>query len=174
MEDSDAEPAESAYERFTVRFRDSDVEFEVDRDWGNLIVHAKTKGRRVGQLTAIGRAEGTLLLGEVKVEDAVAVRNSWILSLLRRKFPRLGVRSFRGCGIGTRLLVTLLDHCRERGIQEIYGSVMKEGLKDKPSLLHWYQKHGFTVHPPDDRCLPGAVSMVVWRPPVPPIAKIGD
>lgn len=162
LEANGQEAVESTAERFAFRFQGLDVEIEIDRGHRNFIALARTDGRRIGVLTAIWRGDDTMLLGNVEVEDAFAAKNTWILRLLRRKWPKLGIKSFRGRGIGTALLIAFLDHCRDHGIREIYGSVMQEGLNENRSLLRWYQDHGFQVRTPDERCLPNAVSMVVW------------
>ena len=50
---------------------------------------------------------------------------------------------YRGRGIGTRLLETIIEVCEVRGMSSLLG----EMHGDIARLTHWYQRHGFQVGP---------------------------
>ena len=121
------------------------------------------RNRQVGHLFAVIESENEVLLGEVIVENEVATSKgspSWMPGWLRQKPV---TESFRGKGYGTKMLAHVLVWCREMGFSQAYGSIVQQDLDETPALLEWYQRHGFEILPPDDRCLRTAVWMVVWR-----------
>ena len=117
----------------------------------------------IGSLTAIKQDNNTIQLSDILVGKDVMMRHIPFRSWLCLLWPRIGMKSFRGCGIGHRLLVHFLNYCRANGIAEAYGSIVQIDLDETPTLLAWYRRHGFEVLPPDSRCVWNAVSMVVWR-----------
>ena len=135
-------------------------------DWGYRLT-VTIDGLVIGKLHAVIQSETSVLLSDVKVERAVVTRRIPLRRLLSKVWPGIGTRSFRGRGIGTRMLDHFLGWCRAGGRNEVYGSVVQPDLDDTPGLLDWYRRHGFTIHPPDNRCLANAVWMVVWRNNVP-------
>lgn len=142
--------------------QDPDVTLKSDFDHPTFSAYAEWKGQTVGHLTAIDFGEGVMMLGDVTVKNDVPASDSRTAPLLHRILGKPTTESLRGRGIGTRLLDILLDHCRNSGIAEIYGSVVQDDLDATPGLLGWYRKHGFEARPPDDRCMGNAVHMVVW------------
>ena len=137
----------------------------LNQNVGDLIfsIQSTVGGIAVGSLTAVIRSEITVQLSDVEVSNAVDTSCVPFLRYVRKWKPRFGMTSFRGRNIGTKMLVCFLDWCRANGKIEVFGTVVQEDLNETPDLLGWYQRHGFEVRPPDDRCLRNAVCMIVWR-----------
>lgn len=117
----------------------------------------------VGKLTALMQQESVVLLSDVVVENDVVTLRIPFRRLFTKRWPRIGMTSFRGHGIGTSMVEHFLDWCRTNGKNEAYGTVVQKDLDETPGLLDWYQRHGFEIRTPDDRCLGNAVCMVVWK-----------
>ena len=137
--------------------------FETDCDHRKLYAWVIVGGQRVADLKAVNQGSGVMLLGSIEVRDDVVLLNSFASRMLRKIRPSYEFKSFRECGLGSRLILMLVEHCRDQGFNEIYGSVVQSDLDETPRLLSWYRKFGFEALPPDDRCLSGSVSMVVWK-----------
>ncbi len=137
----------------------------LNQNVGNLIfsIQSTLGGITVGSLTAVICTETTVQLSDVEVGNAVDTSSVPFRRYVRKWKPRFGMTSFRGRRIGTKMLKCFLDWCRANGKIEVYGTVVQSDLDETPGLLGWYQRHGFEVHPPDDRCLRNAVCMIVWR-----------
>lgn len=146
------------------RHQTNEVTLEEEcNSYGYYHLRAIIDGITPGYLTAEIQNGNTIHLIDVVVRKEVMTRKIPFRSWLCLLWPRIGMKSFRGRGIGTRLLVRFLDYCQSNGVVEVYGSIVQDGLDETPGLLNWYRRHGFEVHPPDSRCLGNAVSMVVWR-----------
>jgi ribosomal protein S18 acetylase RimI-like enzyme len=50
---------------------------------------------------------------------------------------------YRQRGLGAKLLRLVISHLREKGVKEIYGSVMGKDLKEFPNMVEWYERLGF-------------------------------
>lgn len=145
------------------RAENNEVSIEVDCSNGFYFLYARYRGIRVGSLSAKILPFNSVRLSDVKVETEVLTRDFRLRWIVARWWPRLGMESFRGRGIGTRMLETFLDWCRENGVSEVFGSVVQEDMNETPTLLAWYGRHGFQVSEPDDRCLRQAVHKMTWR-----------
>lgn len=49
--------------------------------------------------------------------------------------------NFRRRGLGSKLLVNVIEFCRNNGVQEIEGTA----IGDINFLIPWYRKHGFSI-----------------------------
>lgn len=85
-------------------------------------------------------------LHDVRICDDIRTAESSFIQLLRALF-RLKPKTlnYRGQGIGTELLLTVLQYAREREMNEIHGQIVQLDLDRNPDLPNWYRKHGFSV-----------------------------
>lgn len=142
---------------------DSAASLKSEQDGGLYTLRVLVRNRQVGHLFAVIESESEVLLSELIVEKEVTDSRgstNWMPGGLRRKPVS---ESFRGRGYGTKMLMHFLVWCREMGFSQAYGSIVQHDLDETPGLLEWYQRRGFEILPPDDRCLRTAVWMVVWR-----------
>ena len=49
------------------------------------------------------------------------------------------------CGIGSKLIDEFEEKCIDRGIFEISGNLSDTDLDHKERLIHFYEKHGYTI-----------------------------
>lgn len=116
--------------------------------------------KRVGHTGCILKGD-RLLIGDLVVNDAYTTcwsKCDWIRATLGIPARK---RNFRGRGIGTELLMKVVQEAQKAGIVEIYGSVVQEDLDSFPGLLDWYERFGFDVLEPDTECVGRAVKKVV-------------
>jgi ribosomal protein S18 acetylase RimI-like enzyme len=52
---------------------------------------------------------------------------------------------YRGRGLGTVLLRSLIAYSQGQGFQDIQGHVFQADLENTPYLLRWYQQQGFQL-----------------------------
>jgi len=65
-------------------------------------------------------------------------------------------KNYRHRGLGTKLLNLLIEHAKERKVQCLYGSVMKDDIAKTPGLVGWYERLGFERCGPYQGCIPNA------------------
>ena len=85
-------------------------------------------------------------LSDIQISETVRVRQSWLVTFVRqvaRAKPK--TVDYRGRGIGTGLLLAILQYAREIGITEIEGQISALDWSRNPRLPEWYRKHGFSV-----------------------------
>lgn len=138
------------------------VRLEVTCDPPIFSMRAYAQNQFVGKLLAVLQSEGVVLLSEIWVENQVPTTSTSKSRILRMFQPKPQFESFRGRGIGALMLTRFFDWCREQKFSDVYGSIVKADLDQRPWLIEWYERRGFEIHPPDDRCLKNAVCMVVW------------
>ena len=133
-----------------------------------VVIFAIWANRTIGRLTGL-LDSGAAHLQDVMVEDSIPFKRG----ILDRLSGRTCSRSFRGHGIGSRLLTEFLTICRQREITEVVGAVVQHDLDATPDLLDWYARHGFQTRAPSESPLPeryrppNTVWEVVWNPSVP-------
>jgi GNAT superfamily N-acetyltransferase len=134
-----------------------------------VVIFAIWANRTIGRLTGLLGNSLTAHLQDVVVEDSMPIKRG----LLDRLVGRTRARSFRGQGIGSKLLTEFLTICRRRGVTQVIGAVVQRDMDATPGLLNWYALHGFQKRAPSESPLPeryrppNTVWEVVWNPPVP-------
>jgi GNAT superfamily N-acetyltransferase len=110
----------------------------------------------VGYLFLHRRAEGAFI-ADLEVRESVTQR-SRLRRLLGLKGRELRLRRR---GLGSMLLQTAIGYSRRSGARRLSGEVTREDLQRSPSLVEWYQRHGFLFTPlHDDTRLAGRIEMV--------------
>ena len=121
------------------------LEFDLPTDSHLLIVKVFSEKHRIGYANCF-IMNTTILLQDIHISDDVPVREfrvvNFIQGLARRKPKTL---NYRGRGIGTGLLLAVLQYARERGMHEVRGRLGPLDWKRNPNLPNWYRKHGFSV-----------------------------
>jgi len=126
---------------------------------------ATWKGRSIGRLAAVVNGDGSVLLSDVVVREAVQIRTARLDRFLRKISPNWGLARPRGVGIGTELLTRFLDWCRKENVREVFGNVTETDLQKCPFLPDWYLQHGFSLGPADGRAEFFPVKFkVIWHP----------
>jgi GNAT superfamily N-acetyltransferase len=118
---------------------------------GRWSVSAYWMGIQVGQVLAVHKEAGSVLLGDIVVKNQVEVRRGFLARTIRRFYPGWGLAFPRRIGIGTELLKRFIQACERDGVREIYGNVTPDADRDHPFLRGWYEGFGFVVSPPDGR-----------------------
>lgn len=78
----------------------------------------------------------TAELIDIVVNKDIPTRIGWRSTFLRR--PRL--KSYRGCGLGSALLISSLPELKKQGIKTVWGIAEHRGLKS------FYERIGFTFN----------------------------
>lgn len=123
---------------------DADRPFARDLTRANMAVHHQTAGQgwddelfdqywklTFNSLVLVEEAQQQHVAGLVRLHLGEATAILWDLQLLPR---------FRGQGIGSQLMVRVLDTCREKGITSISLDVYKTN-----PAMHLYRRFGFNV-----------------------------
>ncbi|HEX7260393.1 MAG TPA: hypothetical protein VF258_01130 [Luteolibacter sp.] len=129
-----------------------------------LFISAHCFGHQVGSIKSHDKGDGTVLLGNIEVDERVEIRDGRLAQCIRRIFPDWGVVFPRQHKIGSELLTRFIEACERRGVCEIFGNVTPEADRDQPFLKQWYENFGFVVCSPDgrDEWFPVKYK-VVWR-----------
>jgi GNAT superfamily N-acetyltransferase len=144
-----------------------EITIDTERDEDDLDVFALWHGHRVGwaQCTIEGNR---LLLADIRVEDNLP--RQW--PCCHRFLASLGFQrsslNLRGQGIGSRILDRVIAEAEALGVEEIYGSIVQDDIAHSPTLLQWYERHGFTVSDADHDCIRHAVKKISRKMPVSP------
>lgn len=126
---------------------------------GLWTLFAHWHGREVGYLYAV-YIDRRLCLQDFKIEERL--RLSWppCLAFLALLGVQRRTRSFRGQGVGSLLMETLIALAGPRGVREVWGSVTQHDIDETPFLLSWYERLGFAVRAPDGECIGNAVKKI--------------
>lgn len=121
------------------------LEFDLLADSSFLRGSVYHNASRVGYANCI--IDGTIMsLNDIHISEAVPFREC---SLVNRalQFVRLKPRvvNFRRRGVGTQLLLAVLQYAREHAIHEVKGRIVRDDQIHNPGLANWYRKHGFSV-----------------------------
>lgn len=137
----------------------TEASIRVIREDDDLDVEAYLQERRVGHAWCV--LEGRrLLIADIRVDDRHLVRWPFCHNLLRRLGVPCRWVSFRGRGIGGRMLKRLLLEAEAIGVEEVWGSVVQSDIDRSPFLIQWYVRHGFAVTEPDGECVNDAVHKI--------------
>ena len=115
-------------------------------DEDDLDVEVRLDGRRVGYLWCL-RDGDRLKLADLRIDED----------------------KFRHQGYGSGLLRFVLDRANALGIQEVWGVVTADDVRNTPYLLTWYERLGFAVSnaqpesDPDLKGGPAAIKKIVRR-----------
>lgn len=82
-----------------------------------------------------------LLICDMEVKAETMVQRKRLFRQERRA-------TFRGLGIGKRLLREVIQQARLMGARELFGKVVESDLKNSPGLLDWYAREGFEIGEP--------------------------
>ena len=121
--------------------------YSIDEFYGKDIwsFHVYTQGfPKVAYANCFVHAKRELHLADIKVEDQVQIlRPRWPFSL----FLPPSRKSFRGVGLGSALLMRILQVAKREGFETVTGRIFPKDLKERPRLPHWYAQFGFSNRP---------------------------
>lgn len=86
-----------------------------------------------------------LFLGDIRIDDSVRPRWPEWLSILCYLPLRRSPRNYQWRGLGTALLLFIIQNARQSGIKRIEGNLFAKDLGNNPRLPDWYRRHGFDV-----------------------------
>jgi len=78
------------------------------------------------------------ILQDIIIYDRVPLASNWLRRLLWK--PR--IKSFRGKGLGSVLLKTLIEEIRLKQVTRIEGDLLRGDIE---RLARWYSRNGFDV-----------------------------
>jgi len=120
---------------------------------------------RIGYLKSVRQEDGRVLLGDVMVEPRVIFKRGVRANLIRKLFPHWGIIYPRCSGVGTKLILQLIECCEREGVVEMFGNVTPDADVSQPFLRQWYERLGFIIQPPDRRVEFFEVAYkVAWNP----------
>ena len=125
------------------------IESDEDCPW---IFDAKWRGLRVGYARCILEND-RLLIGDFLVKDSQCVPWRFLDKLRCLLHIRCPQRNFRGHGIGSKLIDTVISQAQRSSVSEIWGSLTADDIKNTEHLLSFYRRRGFTIRDPDGECL---------------------
>lgn len=122
---------------------------EVPQRWLDQFTHPD-EGAELALLALAGHARTEVCVGEARyalVDDAPH----------QREFALVIADAWQGFGIGSRLLCELTRHAEDRGVEMLYGDV----LRDNPPMLGLAQRLGYRLlrHPTDATLLRVALTL---------------
>lgn len=137
----------------------SRIRLEVSRDEFSIDLTAWAHERKVGYLRTL-RDGDRLQIADLQVCAAVPLPWPFFHTLLCHVLaPRR--RSYRGRGIGSQLLATLVRIADESQVREVWGFITRADLHVSPFLPDWYGRYGFRILEPDRECLDDAAHKIL-------------
>ena len=129
-----------------------------------FFVSAYFQGHLVGIVKSHEKGDGTVLLGNIEVEERVEIWDGRLARFIRLFLRDWGVIFPRRNKIGAELLRRFIQACEKAEVREIFGNVTPEADRNQPFLRGWYEGFGFKVFPSDgrDEWFPIKYK-VVWR-----------
>jgi hypothetical protein len=101
----------------------------------------------VGEVKGVPLSTATFWLHDIAIANQVqrSRRSGWVKwwPLGGNEWPQ--PINYRGRGLGTILLRSLIAYTQARGFQDIQGQVFQADLENTPYLLRWYQQQGFQL-----------------------------
>lgn len=123
---------------------------------------ASLNGMRVGYANC-DRNGARLQLLDICVFDEIGVQHTGPFRWFNQRFaPKKRVR-LRRRGIGSALLQRVIDAAETAGVEEIWGWVSRDAVRTQPTLLAWYERHGFSIFEPDSECNTRAEKKIVRK-----------
>jgi hypothetical protein len=114
----------------------------------------------VGEVKGVSLSATTFWLHDIAIANQVQrpQRSEWMKwwPLGRGRLPQS--IDYRGQGLGTFLLRSLITYTQEQGFQDIQGQVFQADLENTPYLLRWYQQQGFQLLAVSEHDLPELVA----------------
>lgn len=101
----------------------------------------------VGEVKGMPLSATTFWLHDIAIANQVqrSRKLGWIKWWPMRKRELPQPIDYRGRGLGTILLRSLIAYTQGRGFQNIQGQVFQADLENTPYLLRWYQQQGFQL-----------------------------
>src|SRR6476659_1627224 len=112
-----------------------DIHYDVIDEDTYFYVFVEIGYARIGELKADKVDAGRARLSEIWMKNDWLRRRTWRERLSSRPFVEADLYSFRGQGIGSRLLTAFFDWCRRQKIDHVHGSIMASDLNQTPALL---------------------------------------
>ncbi len=86
-----------------------------------IMIFANSRKLNLGTLKAVVNGE-KLLIGDIDISE-----------------------EYVNYKIGSKLIERLEEICKEQGIKDIYGNLANVDLDHKDRLIHFYEKHGYSI-----------------------------
>ena len=93
----------------------------VNTDYPLIMLYADAGRKRIGTLKAV-IVENSCALGDIDIP-----------------------LEYVNLGAGSKLIEKLEDICKQKGLTEIKGELSDVDIGHKDRLIHFYEKHGYTV-----------------------------
>lgn len=121
------------------------LEFDLPVDSDFLRVNVYDKKCRIGYANCM-IGDTVMRLEDIHITEDMPVKECWLAGMVRR-LAKLKPKTvnYRGRGIGTGVLLAVIQYAREHGMDEVKGQIGHLDWKDNPALPNWYRKHGFSV-----------------------------
>ena len=141
----------------------SDITVHSSFDGVILNVEALWRGIRVGHVWCMIEDDRKLLVCDMHINDQVPTPHPFTRWLLNVIGIPCKTRSFRGMGVGRRMIRAVISEASEAGIREVWGSVTPNDIDRTPHLLDKYRNLGFTVLDADRECIRSAAKKIVMK-----------
>ena len=141
----------------------SDINVQSSFDGVILNVEALWRGIRVGYVWCMIVDDRRLLVSDMHINDQVPTSHPfarWLLNVIGIPCKTL---SFRGIGVGRRMMRAVISEARKADIREVWGSVTSDDINRTPHLLDKYRSLGFTVLDADRECIRSAAKKIVMK-----------
>jgi len=128
---------------------------------GAIQFYLEDAGGKKGYCYVVPESKSSWQLADIEICNVVEIRQSKLVRRIRTSL-RLETepQSYRGLGLGSALLDSVIASARESGVRHIRSSIAPDDIQTTPYLLEWYQKHGFQQVAPQSGHSGGAVAVV--------------
>ena len=105
----------------------------------------------IGEARCLRESPERMAIGDIAIANEVIPPPANLLMWGLRQLPgyRQAPVNYRGRGLGTALLQSMIEHSRQLGVTELCGEVFQQDVENCPVLLHWYERQGFERRSPD-------------------------
>ncbi len=112
-----------------------------------------------------GRVEGELKLpNEIHLKKIEIfekpIYTSNILRKILQKVLNFSTPNYRGRGLGSILLIALIEYAYGQRVKYIWGSAKSWGGLDEESLVKWFKRYGFQAQKPTEQNVSGAIAHI--------------
>ena len=116
----------------------------------------------VGEARCLRESPERMAIGDIAIANEVIPPPA---NLLMRGFRQLpGCQhppvNYRGRGLGTALLRSMIEHSRQVGAKELCGEVFEQDVQNCPVLLSWYERQGFERQEPQGELEVDVVALI--------------
>ncbi len=112
----------------------------------NIYLVREKRNVRVGEAYLTFLSPTDVVIGDLHISNEVPASN---LNDKIHMFSHWGEpTNYQRRNLGTKILKYIIKLAKSKNVKMLHGSLVKKDIRNNPSLVNWYKKHGFEIEPP--------------------------